>query len=75
MQRVEPALVGLHVRAAEDRPSSARLGSQRFGTAIVFDPRGYAVTVSYLVLDALRIEARLRDGRSVGARVATGPLR
>ena len=70
VQRVEPALVGLHVRAAEDRPSSARLGSQRFGTAIVFDPRGYAVTVSYLVLDALRIEARLRDGRAVAARVA-----
>lgn len=69
IQRVEPALVGLHVRAAEDRPSSARLGSRRFGTATIFDPRGYAVTVSYLVLDAIRIEARLRDGRAVAARV------
>jgi S1-C subfamily serine protease len=69
VQRVEPALVGLHVRAAADRPSSARLGSQRFSTAVVFDPRGYAVTVSYAVLDAVRIEAHLRDGRSVPARV------
>jgi S1-C subfamily serine protease len=69
VQRVEPTLVGLHVTAAPDRPSSARLGSQRFGTGVVFDARGYAVTVSYVVLDAVRIEARLRDGRTVPARL------
>jgi|RhiMetdeSRZDD1v2_1073273.scaffolds.fasta_scaffold101004_4 S1-C subfamily serine protease len=69
VQRVEPALVGLHVQAAEDRPSSARLGARRFGTGILFDARGYAVTVSYLVLDAVRIEARARDGRKVPARL------
>jgi S1-C subfamily serine protease len=67
VQRVQPALVGLHVKAAPDRPSSARLGAQRFGTGIVFDARGYAVTVSYVVLDALSIEARLQDGRTVPA--------
>lgn len=70
VQRVEPAVLGLHVRAAEDRPSSARLGGRRFGSAVVFDPRGYAVTVSYVVLDAVRIEARLRDGRTVPAQLA-----
>ena len=70
VQRVAPALVGLHVRADADKPSSARLGARRFGTGIVFDPRGYAVTVSYVVLDAVRIEARLRDGRTVPARLA-----
>ena len=69
VQRVEPALVGLHVQAAPDRPSSARLGTRRFGTGIVFDTRGYAVTVSYVVLDAIRIEARLRDGRTAPARL------
>jgi serine protease Do len=69
VQRVEPALVGLHVHAAADRPSSARLGAQRFGTAVVFDPRGYAVTVSYVVLDSVTIEAQLRDGRRVPARL------
>jgi S1-C subfamily serine protease len=69
VQRIEPALVGLHVRAAEDRPSSARLGARRFGTGIVFDARGYAVTVSYVVLDAVRIEAHTRDGRQVPARL------
>jgi S1-C subfamily serine protease len=69
VQRVEPAVVGLHVRAAEDRPSSARLGTRRFGSAVVFDPRGYAVTVSYVVLDAVSIEARLRDGRAVPSKL------
>ncbi len=69
VERVEPALVGLHVRAAENRPSSARLGTRRFGTGVIFDPRGYVVTVSYVVLDALRIEARMLDGRSVPARL------
>jgi S1-C subfamily serine protease len=70
VQRVEPALVGLHVRADGTKPSSARLGAQRFGTGVVFDARGYVVTVSYVVLDALGIEARLRDGRTVPARLA-----
>jgi S1-C subfamily serine protease len=69
VQRVQPALIGLHVKADPDRPSSARLGAQRVGTGIVFDMRGYAVTVSYVVLDALRIEARLHDGRLVPAAV------
>jgi S1-C subfamily serine protease len=69
VRRVEGALVGLHVRAAEDRPSSARLGARRFGTGIVFDARGYVVTVSYVVLDAVAIEARTRDGRTVPARL------
>src|SRR5262249_32658695 len=34
-----------------------------------FDQRGYVVTVSYLLLDAVSIEAKGRDGRSVPARV------
>jgi S1-C subfamily serine protease len=67
VQRVAPTLVALHVRADETRPSSARLGARRFATGIVFDARGYAVTVSYAVLDALRIEARVHDGRTVPA--------
>lgn len=69
VERVQGALVGLHVRAPEAAASSHRLGTQRFGTAIVFDARGYAVTVSYVVLDATRIEARTRDGRTVPARL------
>jgi S1-C subfamily serine protease len=69
VRRVEPAVLGLRVRNAESAASSARLGSRRFGSAVLFDPRGYAVTVSYLLLDAVEIEAKTRAGRTVGARV------
>ena len=69
VQRVEPAVLGLRVRNAESAASSARLGSRRFGSAVIFDARGYAVTVSYLLLDAIEVEARTRDGQTVGARV------
>ena len=70
VHRVEPAVVGLKVRARASAPSSARLGASRFATAVVFDPRGYAVTVSYAVMDAVSIEAVRRDGRTVSGRLA-----
>lgn len=70
VQRVQPAIVALRVRADERAASSARLGRRRFGSGIVFDARGYAVTVSYVVMDAVSIEAQLRDGRIVPARLA-----
>ncbi len=69
VKRVEPSIVGLRVRAPENAPSSARLGSRRFGSAVIFDARGYAVTVSYLLLDAASLEARSRDGRRWEARL------
>lgn len=69
IKRVEPAIVGLRVRADETAFSSARLGSRRFGSGIVFDARGYAVTVSYILLDAVHIEALTRDGRTLPARI------
>ena len=69
VKRVEPSIVGLRVRARENAPSSARLGSRRFGSAVIFDARGYAVTVSYLLLDAASLEARSRDGRRWEARL------
>jgi S1-C subfamily serine protease len=69
VRRVEPALVALRVHAREDAPSSVRLGAQRFATGVVFDPRGYAVTISYALLDAVRIEAQTRDGQTVPAQL------
>ncbi len=68
VRRVEAAVVGLHVRADGEAPSSARLGAERFASAIVFDARGYAVTVSYAVMDAVSIDARTRGGASYPAR-------
>jgi S1-C subfamily serine protease len=69
VRRVEPAIVGLRVRNSESAASSSRLGSRRFGSGVIFDARGYALTVSYLLLDAIEVEARGRDGRTVAARV------
>ena len=69
VSRVEPALLGLRVHAREDAPSSVRLGAKRFSTAVLFDARGYAVTVSYALLDAVRIEAQTRAGGTVAARL------
>ena len=69
VRRIEPSVVALRVRNAEKATSSTRLGSRRFGSGVIFDQRGYVVTVSYLLLDAVAIEARGRDGRTVSARV------
>ena len=69
VQRVHPAIVGLRVRAADDGPSAATLGAQRFATGVIFDRRGFALTVSYALLDATSIEARTRDDRAVPARL------
>lgn len=69
VKRVEPSIVGLRVLADETAASSARLGSQRFGSGVIFDRDGYVVTVSYVLLDTLRIEGVLRDGRKVPARL------
>jgi S1-C subfamily serine protease len=70
VQRVEPAIVALKVRARADAQSSARLGVHRFATGVVFDNRGYALTVSYVLMDAVEIEAQKRDGQTVSAKVA-----
>ncbi|MBI4636312.1 MAG: serine protease, partial [Candidatus Rokubacteria bacterium] len=69
VKRVEPSIVGLRVRVPENAVSSSRLGSRRFGSAVIFDARGYALTVSYLLLDAASLEARSRDGRRWEARL------
>lgn len=74
VRRVAPAVVALSVTAPEEAQSSARLGAQRAGSGIIFDARGYVVTVSYLVLDATRIEARTRDGAVVAARLVGADL-
>jgi S1-C subfamily serine protease len=69
VRRVTPSIVGLRVRADEHALSSTRLGSRRFGSAAIFDERGYALTVTYVLMDAVEVEAQLRDGRTVPARV------
>ena len=67
--RVRAAVVGLQVLVPPDRPSAATLGEERAGSATIIDPDGLAVTVGYLVLEAVRIEVTLEDGRSTTARI------
>jgi len=69
VRRVEPAVLAVHVQSDPNASSSARLGSRRFASGVIFDPRGYAVTVSYVLMDALSIEVQQRDGRTVSARL------
>ncbi|MBI3028308.1 MAG: serine protease [Candidatus Rokubacteria bacterium] len=69
VQRVEPAVVGIRVQVPRNRPSVLTLGPERWGSGVIFDPAGYALTVSYVLLDAGRIEVSLRDGRTVPAKL------
>ncbi len=70
IQHVAPAVIGIHVEVPSDRPSAATLGADRWGSGVLFDAAGYALTVSYVLIDAARIEVMLRDGRKVEAKVA-----
>lgn len=74
VRRVEPAIVAVHVHAPEGAPSSQRLGADRFGSGVVFDARGYVLTVGYVVLDATKIEVLTRDDHAVRARVVAVDL-
>lgn len=65
VQRVQPAVVGIKVQVPRGRPSALTLGPERWGSGVIFDPAGYALTVSYVLLDAGSIAVSLRDGRTV----------
>jgi len=69
LERVAPAIVGIRVEVPPDRPSVATLGTERWGSGVIFDQAGYALTVSYVLLDAAWINVTLRGGRKVPARL------
>lgn len=69
IRRVAPSIVAIKVRNAESAASSRRLGSRRSGSGVIFDARGYVLTVSYLLLDAVSIEAQGYQGRTMDARL------
>lgn len=65
VERVQPAVIGIGVRVPLNRPSALTLGPVRWGSGVIFDPAGYALTVSYVLSDAEIIQVVLRDGRVV----------
>ena len=67
--RVAPAVVGIHADVPAGRPSTATLGTERWGSGVIFDKAGYALTVSYVVLDAASVQVTLHGGGTVAARV------
>ena len=69
LHRVAPAIVGLRVEVPGDRPSVLTLGRERWGSGVIIDAEGHVLTVSYVLMDAERIEVTLRDGRRVPARL------
>src|SRR5262245_54778413 len=70
IEHVAPAIVGIRVEVPPDRPSVLTLGAERWGSGVIFDAAGYALTVSYVLIDASRAEVVLRDGSRVEAKVA-----
>jgi S1-C subfamily serine protease len=69
IDRVVPATVGLRAEVAESHPSAALLGTERHGTGTVFDSSGLILTVNYVVLGAVSVQATLVTGESVDASV------
>ncbi len=70
VRRVESAVIGIKVEVPRERPSAATLGRERWGSGVIIDrDEGYALTVSYVLLDAERIEVTLRDGRRAPAKL------
>jgi serine protease DegQ len=70
VKRVLPAVVNLHVEVVANHPSCLALGDERMGSGSLIDPRGYILTVNYVVLGARSIRVSLPDGRSLRGSIA-----
>jgi S1-C subfamily serine protease len=63
------AVVGIKVKALDNAPSAATLGTERFGSGAVIES-GLVLTIGYLVLEADQVEVLTAQGRVVPAVVA-----
>lgn len=69
LTRAQSAVVRLRVQAVDDAVTTASLGAQREGSGVVIEG-GLVLTVSYLLLEAERIDIDLGDDRVVPGTVA-----
>ena len=64
------SVVRVKARALADARSSATLGSEREGSGVIIDDRGYILTIGYLVIEADTIEVTTAQGKTSPATLA-----
>jgi len=64
------SVVRVKARALADARSSATLGSEREGSGVIIDDRGYILTIGYLVIEADAIEVTTAQGKTSPATLA-----
>ncbi|MGP1678748.1 MAG: S1C family serine protease [Burkholderiales bacterium] len=64
------SVVRVRARALADARSSATLGSEREGSGVIIDDRGYILTIGYLVIEADAIEVTTAQGKTSPATLA-----
>lgn len=64
------SVVRVKARALPDARSNATLGSQREGSGVIIDDRGYILTIGYLVIEADSIEVTTAAGKTSPATLA-----
>lgn len=67
---VVDAVVQIETVALPDARSNATVGRERSGSGIVIDPRGYVLTIGYLVMEAATISVTGSNDRTVPATLA-----
>lgn len=61
------AIVRVHATVPENARTAVSLGTDRDGSGVVIDERGYVLTIGYLILEAERIEVVGQRGETVKA--------
>ena len=70
VQRVEPAMVGIHVEVPKDRPSVVTLGTERWGSGVIFDSEnGFVITNDHVAGGSNQLEIVLANGETVPAQL------
>jgi S1-C subfamily serine protease len=69
-QALVDAMVLVHTVALPDARSNETLGHERAGSGVLIDPRGYVLTIGYLVIEAATITVTGGNDRTVPAALA-----
>jgi S1-C subfamily serine protease len=66
-EEILKAIVRVHASVPENARTAVSLGTDRDGSGVVIDERGYVLTIGYLILEAERIEVVGQSGETVKA--------